>query len=170
MEYLKFSTKDDSTSIKRLFCTPMDKLQRHSMSRELSEIMIALMFGGKSNEFKDSDKPWLYQLIEKRLKMCFNYTLDEKTILFLCVLTGSPGKAVMYLWYLQYWCYENFKTKHITFDMFCKDIFPMGFFSDEDLNKLWDKQKISTLNDKGERVGGSDNLLDYLTAGSCIMF
>jgi hypothetical protein len=44
--------------------------------------------------------------------------------------------------------------------------FPWGFPSEEDLNILWDSQKVHK--DSSEQPG-TDNLLDYLEASKSIM-
>jgi len=97
-------------------------------------------------------------LINKRLKVLHTYTLSNAFHLFLSMLVKSPGEAVEYLNYLQY---ISFAKKINNFDMniVCRDLFPMGFFSDEVLHKHWDAQKVRL---------SPDNLLDHPSAGKSI--
>ena len=143
----------DQTAIEELFCKPFEKLKQHNMDNETSGLMIQLLMGNPQ-EIPEKEKPFLLKLIEKRIEVVFDYVItDIKLLLFLCVLTETPGKAVMYLTYLQYWAKKNSKFE-IDMDTFCQTIFPWGFPSDEDLDKLWDSQKVKT-------KGMSDNLVDY---------
>lgn len=153
-------TKIEKNSIEKLICEPFEKLHRFPMNDELSKIMIQLMLSDVN--IPEDERPFLYQLIEKRIKHCFSYEInDPKLILFLCILTETPGNAIMYLTYLQYWCKKN-DVKELTFHNFCSEIFPVGFPSEDDLQKLWDSQKVN--------VGGSDNLLDHQLALESIQF
>ena len=104
-------------------------------------------------------------MIIKRISVQFTYTVsDDRVILLLAHVAQNPGTAVMYLWYLQYYCKKN-NVKDIDLTMFCTYIFPMGFPSTSDLKQLWDTQKVNN-----EKEGFSDNLLDYHIAGKSIQF
>lgn len=149
-------TTKQSDAIEVLFCEPFEKLERFPMSTELTQDLVRL-YVSKNIEIAEDEKPFLFRLIEKRVKHLYTFEIqDHRLILFLCILTESPGKAVMYLTYLQYWCKKNNVTK-LTFDVFCEKIFPHGFPKESDLDELWNKQKV-------EPNGGNDNLLDYHTA------
>ena len=154
----------DPNAIEEIVCKKMEKLTTVRMTNELSSILIQLMLVPKDKPFKipQEEKPFLFQVIEKRIEICFTFkTQDDRLILFLAALSVTPGIAVMYLWYLQYWCSKN-DVKEIDLDILCSRIFPNGFFKEEDLSEIWDEQKV-----KSE---GSDNLLDYQTAGESIQF
>lgn len=42
------------------------------------------------------------------------------------------------------------------------ELFPWGFFSDEQLNKIWDAQKVGADDGEGKCIGAPDNTIDYL--------
>lgn len=152
-------------SIETKFCVPFEKLPKHPMNEEVSGMMIQLLMSHNAPvSIPEKEKPFLYKVIESRAKASFSFKLeDPKLIIFLCVLTQSPGTAVMYLTYMQYWAKKR-GIKNIDFNLFCSEIFPMGFPSEDDLHTLWRSQKIE------RREGGSDNLLDYQSAMSSIQF
>lgn len=150
----------DETAIEEMFCKPFGKLKVEEMDDELSELLIILLMR-KSMEIPEKEKPFLLKVIDARIKGCFNYKINDiKLLLFLCAVTQTPGKAVMYLTYLEYWTKEN-GVDEINLDLFCEKIFPWGFPSDKDLNDLWDAQKVMT-----ERM--SVNLLDSPIAGKSL--
>ncbi len=150
------------------FCKPFDELKRHSMDSETFKMLAQLLLIPKNGTFSDDDKPFLVQLIEKRIPGCFTFQInDERLIMFLAVLTETTGSAVMYLTYLQYWCKQK-NIKEIDLDIFCQRIFPEGFPSKEDLHALWDKTKVGGKPDGSHR--GSDNLVDYQSAMKSIHF
>jgi len=143
----------------------MDSLKREPADNELMETLMRVYLA-KGLNIPDKEKPFLFQVIEKRLQYCFTIKIeDQRLILFLCALAESPGSAIMYLWYLQYWCFVN-EVKELNLELFCEKIFPMGFFSKIDLSKIWDSQKV--LRDRNDN--GSDNLVDYASAGMSIQF
>lgn len=94
----------NADSIKKIICDPIEAAPKYPMDEETTGILVKLLFSGQINPvIKDSEKPFLYQLIEKRLSL-FNFTIrDTRLIVFLMIISRSPGVAVMYLWYLQYW-------------------------------------------------------------------
>lgn len=153
----------DGTAIEKIFCEPFEKLQRHQMSEDLTKLMIKLMMSDKNVTIPEKDKPFLFKVIESRIKHCFTYSIDDnRLILFLMMLTQSPGTAVMYLTYLQYWVKKYLATRNITnidFETFCMEIFPMGFPCEEDLSQLWRNCKVAAK---------PDNLLDHSSAGASI--
>ena len=118
-----------------------------------------LLMRGKMPMIPEAQKPFLYKLIEKRLEHCFTYKItDARLLLMMVLICQTPGIAVMYMAYLQYWCKKNF-SESIDLDVFCEKIFPWGFPGDDDLHKLWDSQKVEQ-----NGPGSSDNLLDYSMA------
>lgn len=162
--FLKSETVKQENAAETLFCMPFEKLPRLPMSKELMEIIISIMLSQNVN-IPQSDKPLLYQAIEKRAQHCFTFKInDQKLLLFLCFLTQTPGMAVMYLTYLQYWCRKH-NVKEMDFDTFCERVFPMGFPAKAEVSKLWDSVKVRRSNGMS-----SDNLLDYQTALSSIQF
>ena len=150
-------------AVEKYFCEPFDKVQRVPMSEENTGFLMKLLMMKGLKEPPEKDKPFLIKVIESRLKTAFSFSIkDNRLRLFIAIISQTPGTAIMYLTYLQYWCKKN-KTKEIDLEKFC-DIFPMGFLNEKDLEKIWDGQKVL----RGE--GGSDNLLDYQSAMLSIHF
>jgi hypothetical protein len=87
-EYLVI--KDNS--VEEVFCKPFGSLECYPMSDELSEIMMLLSDRSDSipKDFPEQKKPFLFKLIEKRMKMYTMSLKSIKLIMFLCVLTQTP--------------------------------------------------------------------------------
>ena len=169
---LKHEVTTEDNAVEEYFCKGFEKLERHPMDEKDSEFLIKLLLSKKVTledcPLKQEEKPFLYQVIEKRVQHCFTYKItDSRLIMFLAIITKSVGTTVMYMAYLQYWCKNN-NVKELDLDIFCNDIFPMGFPIEDDLKKLWYSQKVSK--DKMALGGCSDNLLDYQTAYKSIQF
>ncbi len=156
-------TKQEN-AVEKYFCEPFDKAQRVPMSKESTEFLMWLLRSEKLRDFTEKKKPFIMKVIESRLKTWFSFSIrDSRLTLFIAIISKTPGTAIMYLTYLQYWCKKN-ETEEIDLNKFCREIFPMGFLSKEDLEKIWDGQKV--LREKE----GSDNLLDYQSAMLSIHF
>lgn len=122
------------------FYADVENIPLRDMTMEETELLL-LLYNNKSinGTIKEGDKPFLYKVIEKRLAI-YSFTItDPKLLLFLCGITQTPGKAVLYLTYLDYWCKKNNITL-LTFDCFCKKTFPHGF-PDFDKTAIWEKFK-----------------------------
>lgn len=146
-------------SVENVFCKEFERLQRFPMSDELTKCMVTMFLSDITKPIPEIEKEFLFQVIRKRIDVCFTFKLsDWRLITFLMMLSQSPGKAVMYFTYLQYWLKKN-NINEITFEIFCDRIFPMGFPLDKDLDKLWNKQKIE-----------SGNLLDHQKGLKSIQF
>ena len=155
-------TKQEN-AVEKYFCEPFDKAQGVPMSNEIKEVLMQLLMAKEIRELPEQKKPFLIKVIEGRLKTSFSFSIkDRRLILFIATISQTPGTAIMYLTYLQYWCKKN-ETEEIDLDEFRK-IFTMGFPSKKDLEKIWDGQKV--LREKE----GSDNLLDYQSAMLSIHF
>jgi hypothetical protein len=165
--------------IEKLICEPMKDLKRIPMSEKQSKYFIQLTLIsqqnkniGKHQDFEKDmmvvlKKAFMYNLITKRIKICFDYQIkDIYLYLFLLDLCSSPGIAIMYLTYFQYWCFKNNVWK-LDFDTFVQRIFPLGFWEDNDLHKVWENTKIHSIeknfNFKFESKC-TDNLIDHSIA------
>lgn len=94
-------------------------------------------------------------IMYNRLKKFHTYTVSNAVLVFMGCIMNSPGITVEYCNYMQYKCWL-YGIKHINMDILKKRIFPMGFFSEDTLREMWDKQKIIP------KDGGSlANMLDY---------
>ena len=152
-------------SIEMIICPQFTKAVKNPMSEFEQEILISLMLANKKFKISRKEKPFLFQLIEKIINACHTFsTDDERLILFLASICQSLGSAILYLWYIQFWCHCN-KLKVIDLDIFCGKIFPNGFPSKECVNAIWDSQKLINVPKMG-----SDNLVDYNYCGDSIHF
>lgn len=94
-------------------------------------------------------------IMYSRLKKFHTYTVNNAVLVFMGCIMNSPGIAVEYCNYMQYKCWL-YGIKHINMDILKKRIFPMGFFSEETLHEMWEKQKIIP-----KDGGGLANMLDH---------
>ncbi len=151
-------------AVEKYFCKPFDKAQRVPISKENTEILMQLLMAKGALKIPEKEKPFLVKVIEGRLKTSFSFSIrDSRLTLFIAIISQTPGTAIMYLTYLQYWCKKN-ETEEIDLEKFC-EIFPMGFLSKKDLEKIWDGQKVQS-----KDFSISDNLLDYQSAMLSIHF
>lgn len=158
---IPFEKTTEPNSVELLFAEKFKELERHPMTTETSQIMLGLIMAPPdTEELKQLMGEFLSQIIAKRF-VALGYTMDDKTNIFISFIGETPGMAVMYCHYLAYWCKLN-KIEHLDFNDFCSNAFPMGFPSTEDLETLWDSQKL-------EAPSGSSNLLDYFSASKSIM-
>jgi hypothetical protein len=159
---LEFSVTEQPNSIEELFAKEFEGLRKYPMDNETSEIFVKLILSKDSKfEIPDNEKPFLYQLIEKRISVLHDYKLDDRVLLFLSFICKSAGIGVMYCWYMQYESKKR-NIELVSFEIFA-EIFGCGFPSDDGLQKIWDSQKVDTTNK--DRSAFSDNLLDYPKAG-----
>ena len=154
-----------SDTIEKVICIPFHQLVKSNkvkeMSSELSEILIILLSQKKTTliNIPEEEKPFLWKVMEKRMKAYHTFRItDERLYLFLCAVTERVGISVLYLWYLQYWCFIN-KVSELNLDILYLKIFPMGFPSFEDIEPIYDAQKID----------GIGNLIDFPSAGDSII-
>jgi hypothetical protein len=118
----------------------------------------------KDLKIKDEEKPFIFKIMEQRIKHALTIeVIDERVLLVLSDWNQSAGQAIIYLWYIQGWCFKHNITK-LDFQLLTEKIFPSGMFSEKDLKSVWDNQKVNTPN------MSSDNLVDYPVAGLSIQF
>jgi hypothetical protein len=155
---LEFSVTEQPNSIQELFAKKFEQLNKYPMDNETSEIFVKLILSKNSEyEIPESEKPFLYVLMEKRISVLHDYKVDDRVLLFLSWICKSAGVGVMYCWYLQYEAKKR-GVDEITFEIFA-EIFAWGFPSEDGLNKVWEEQKVN------RKDMSSDNLLDYPKAG-----
>jgi ABC-type metal ion transport system substrate-binding protein len=134
------------------------------LTQETTETFLMIGMMPKNLKLKTEDTPFLVQVMEKRIEHCFTFkVIDERVLLALSIWAESAGSAIIYLWYVQGWCFKN-KVKEVDFEIFSTRIFPMGIFSEKDLKSVWEKQKVQ------KNGMESDNLIDYAVAGLSIQF
>lgn len=143
-------------AIEKYFCEPFEKAPRLPMNEENSQYLIQLLLTKATTEIPEKEKPFLIKVIESRLN-AFSYVIkDGRLILFIAIISRTPGTAIMYLTYLQYWSKKH-DCREIDLEKFCY-IFPEGFPNKNELSQIWNGQKVHT-----DGIG-SDNLLDYQSA------
>lgn len=140
------------------WCKELDKCQRRQMTKDETDTLLrAILAENQKLEYDDYDK-WvksndnMVAMIHKRIKYCHTYTASQTVVIFLAYLCDSPGMAVQYCNFIQYKCHQN-KCVYVDMFVFSRNIFPWGFFTDADLQQMWDKQKAYDDN-------GSFNMLD----------
>jgi hypothetical protein len=120
------------------------------MDNETSQIFMKMLFLEASPNdvnLQPFQSQFLYQVIEKRAEhIGLNLSVPAK--IFLMFLTKSPGSAVMYLYAIR-------SKTNIASMQTIASLFPVGFVAEHEMEKLWDKQKGHTYNDKNV-----DNYLD----------
>lgn len=168
----KETIQNDITAIERLICEPLDQ---HRNERKLNQdemmVFVNLILTKDDDKIKSmyddiSQQSIVPKAIAARQKAVFNNNmLDEKCLIALTVITeGNIGKAIMYLYFCQWWAFKN-GVDPLFFDFeteICQKIFPHGMFNDESMQKIWDATKVTD-----GRMSG--NLIDYsICAGSFI--
>ena len=141
------------------------------MSEEEMRVMMGIMLSkepafkqsiddlDKESEIYKHFKPLLdgfqLQIFLTRLKHVAKMRITLGAFIMLAQHLESTGTAVMYAYY----CWLKLAPHTlITSDVVAEDLFPMGFFSDKQLNSLWDAQKLTgeerELRKKGELSSG----------------
>lgn len=99
------------------------------------------------------------QVFLKRIKAFTSLKISLGALVILMHHMKSAGKAVMYTFYLHY----KFPAETIVTLETIVDLFPMGFFSEKQLNEIWDAQKVGSDDSEGFTcIGAPDNMIDYL--------
>ena len=135
--------------LEKTLLEPMSKLKTHEMSEDDMMAMITVMnveAKGKIDEMYQELKSaiWVLEAMEKRIEFALTADIDKAIQVFLVMfLEGNVGRCMIYLFYVQWWAKKNNKRK-VTFDDFCKNIFPLGFPSADDIRPLWDAQKATS--------------------------
>lgn len=102
---------------------------------------------------KNKAESFLYNVIEKRIEVQFTFKMEPSAMMWLATISGTPGSAIMYLWYIQYMVSKNdyMKQNVLSLDLLCKYVFPMGILSEESNSRIWNKQKFN-YNDRGSNM------------------
>jgi hypothetical protein len=169
-QYLESDVVEKEDSVEKIFCQNFSKLKTEPLTQDLSKTLISLFFieeddpeiiGLINNMLNDKHKysNMVLHILKKRFCEIYNFSFENRLLILLSQTFDSPGKAVMYGTYFAYWAKKNNKNK-ITLNDFCEKIFPFGLPTEEEISKLWIKQKVKC--EKPEMK--SDNLLDYYKA------
>lgn len=139
------------------------------LSNEETELMINVIlsddlnltknveeFDKKSKDYKRIISIFQAQVFLSRLKAFTTLKISFGCLLLLLEHIKTPGKAVMYAYYMFKKLPEN---TFIDINVYTTQLFPWGMFSNEQLNEIWDKQKINKEEFKDFYIG--NNLIDY---------
>lgn len=150
-------------SVEVVVCQSMHTMRPVAMSEDSAKALLLFLMDDDSRNKMDQniDKVWQAQAIIKRLEAQFNKKIDSRVAFLIAAHAGSIGSCILYAYYIQYLCKLN-GIDEFTLDHF-GDYFPNGMFSDEQMQEVWDAQKV-------ERSGnlGSDNLVDYGAAAKSL--
>lgn len=161
---LDSSYKNRENAIEEVVYSFLKDCELVEMTRETTETFLMIGMMPIDVKIKAEEKPFIFQVIEKRVEHCFTFKFtDERALLVISIWARSAGVAIIYLWYIQAWCFKN-NIKEVDFETLGLKIFPMGVFSEKDLETVWENQKV-------QKIGmESDNLVDYDVAGLSIQF
>ena len=99
------------------------------------------------------------QVFLARIKTLTTLKMSLGALVILMHHMESPGSAVMYCYHLHNKLPEN---SVVTAEKLA-EVFPWGFFSEQQLKEIWAAQKVSPEQRKGYTcVGAPDNMIDYL--------
>lgn len=119
----------------------------------------------KDSEIYESFRPLLegfqLQVFSMKLKQLTTLRISLGAFIMLSQHFKSAGDAVMYAFYL---CHKLPINTFVDASTVTSKLFPFGFFSNEQLNEMWDKQKVKFDDglDECTCIGAPDNLLDYV--------
>jgi hypothetical protein len=171
IEKISFEDTEKPDSVERLFCESLDKTgEREPLNESIMSVLVglALSDNDKIKEMFESAKKITstVSIFQDRTKS-LGLSLDDKTVIFFGLISGTPGIAVMYSYYLAYAIKKTGKRR-MAFDDIMVDVFPDGLFTDSTLTKHWDLQKVvRPEGSKSSYIG--DNLLDYPRASQSLL-
>lgn len=102
-KYLNYSETQRANAIEEIFCSQLDKFQKHPMEELDSKVFLFLLLGQKTDiegMYKDLGKQCFYLPVLKSRMELLGYTVDMKTEIMIAVICGSVGANVMYAYYL----------------------------------------------------------------------
>jgi len=152
----------------------IDVFNQHSpttpMTEEETKIMFQILMSSepefnvdinkinKNSEIYKHFKPLIMafqsQVLLKRLELLTSLKMTLGALIILLHHMQTAGNAVMLAFYMQY---KLPKNTLVTLDILSKNLFPWGFFSDEQLHEIWTAQKVSGSDRKKSE---SDNGID----------
>jgi len=118
----------------------------------------------KTTELYKHFKPLLegfqMQVFLSRLKHMTSLRITLGAFIVIAQHLNSAGSSVMHVFYLHNKLPAN---TLVSVEVISMKLFPFGFFSEKQLNDIWDEQKVRADDglDECTCVGAHDNLLDY---------
>ena len=142
------------------WCEELDSKPKMEMSQEEEDIFLRCKaYESNIRHFPECQKMlkgWnAAAILNERVKSSHTYTLELSGQVFFGAILDRPGIVVQYANYMQYKCWQH-GIKHIDMESFSRYIFPMGFFSEDTLHEMWEKQKIIP-----KDGGALGNMLDH---------
>jgi len=162
---LDFVTTEDPNSVENIFCKLMEKSKVQPMDEHMTKILISMILDSQLADQihkEASSKSINISILEDRLRS-MGKEIDKGAAIMVWLACETPGQAVMYSYYISYMMKQRQLGKAIDLQTLCSEVFPLGFFTQESLQSLWDEQKV-------KRERGSDNLLDYTQASKSLVF
>ena len=154
------------SSIEIEFCEKFKSLNVYELDKEIFEVYLIISKTKKEDYAKipEVDKLFIHKLIDKRMDHIFTFKInDERLKVILALISSNPAEAIMFLTYLQYWCFKH-NVREIDLNYFGLNIFPNGFPSTQDLSLLWKSIKLKDDEDN------ETNLLDCFHCLESIQF
>ena len=142
------------------WCEELDRKPKMEMSKEEEDIFLRCKaYESNIRHFPECQKMlkgWnAAAILNERVKSSHTYTLELSVLVFFGAILDRPGIVVQYANYMQYKCWQH-GIKNVDMESFSRYICPMGFFSEETLHEMWEKQKIIP-----KDGGGLANMLDH---------
>ena len=117
------------------WCETFKGLPTEPMTHELSRVFLACMLGGVNREVIED--LFTYKVINARAE-ALNLEIEQALIDFLSILCKSPGDVTLYLSLLKNEAVQGNRANMENFTM----LFPMGFPNQDELEIVWDLQKM----------------------------
>lgn len=160
---LDSSYKEKENAIEEVIYDFLKNCEMSEMSEQCEKMFLEIGMLPENIILPDVVKPLIFKMLEIRLEHCFTFkVIDERVLLVITLISKNIDVAMIYMWYIQGWCFKNNVTK-IDFETLKTNIFPLGFFSDKDLNTVLENQKVQGMN-------FLENLVDCNIAGISIQF
>lgn len=145
-KFMKHISSLTESSIEE-WCKELEKCQCRQMTKDESDILLRATIAEKEIEKDDlydkmvASNDNMVSMIHKRIKHCHTYTAGKSVVIVLAYICNSPGIAVQYCNFIQYKCHQK-KISHVDMTAFSRLLFPWGFFKDDDLQRMWELQKV----------------------------
>lgn len=109
--------------------------------------------------FKPLLDEFVIQVFVTRIHKLTTHRVTLGVLIFLYEFLKNPAICVMYSFYIDTKLAAN---TLITLKTLCENVFPWGMFSEEQLNTIWEAQKVRHGDINGQQnFGADDNLMDY---------
>ena len=172
MEQLPFEVTEQGDAVEKHIAISLEEMPKKKL---LNGTQSKFLLIGIIDEGEDKDDEQLEDLFNDMLKSSLPMILIKRefervgldwtksALIWLGMVSDRPGTAKLYAIHV---IHQAMKMKIDKLDCnYISQIFPIGIFEENDLMKVWDKQKVEVLNDGGFRP---DNLVDYPTAFSSL--